>query len=193
MTTMRRTTSAAFALALALAAGACLPTYQGQSRAVAPAQLRADRAWLLVDAPPVRQRADVDCGAAALAMVVARWRPELDHARIARSVRVVDDGFRLGDLRDVARAAGLRAFAVQGDRALLRYELERGRPVMIGLHRPYGDRARAHYEVVIGVHPDGRVATIDPADAKWHVRPWKGLEAEWDSAGRPALVVVGVR
>jgi len=29
MTTMRRTTSAAFALALALAAGACLPSDQG--------------------------------------------------------------------------------------------------------------------------------------------------------------------
>ncbi|MBZ0230980.1 MAG: hypothetical protein K8M05_01390 [Deltaproteobacteria bacterium] len=188
-----RTAPAAIAVALALAAGACLPAYKGQSRTVAPAQLRADDAWLLVEAPAVKQRANVDCGAAALAMVVARWRPELDRARIAGSLRVVDDGFRMGDLRDVARAAGLRAFAVQGDRELLRHELERGRPVVIGLHRPYRDRARAHYEVVIGVHPDGRVATIDPADAKWHVRPWRGLAAEWDSAGRPALVVLGVR
>jgi ABC-type bacteriocin/lantibiotic exporter with double-glycine peptidase domain len=187
---MRATTALAL---LALATSACLPTYQGDSRRVAPAQLRSDDAWLLVEAPVVKQRADVDCGAAALAMVVARWRPELDRAHIARSIPVVNDGFRLGDLRDVARAAGLRAFALVGDPALLRYELERGRPVLIGLHRPYRDRTRAHYEVVIGVHPDGRVATIDPGDGAWHVRPSRGLMAEWDSAGRPALVVLGVR
>lgn len=181
------------ACAVALASSACLATYRGESRRVAPAQIRADEAWLLAEAPAVRQRADVDCGAAALAMVVARWRPDLDRAQIARAVPVVNDGFRLGDLRDVARAAGLRAFAIIGDRDLLRYEIERGRPVVIGLHRPYRDRARAHYEVVIGVHPDGRVATIDPGDAQWHVRPWRGLMAEWNAAGRPALVVLGVR
>lgn len=184
---------AACALVVAVSASACLPAYKGDSRRVIPAHLRADRAWVLAETPAVRQQADVDCGAAALAMVVARWRPDLDRARIARSIPVVNDGYRLGDLRDVARRAGLRAFAIVGDRELLRYELERGRPVLVGLHRPYRDRARAHYEVVIGVHPDGRVATIDPGDASWHVRTWNGLMAEWDSAGRPALVVLGVR
>lgn len=178
---------------VALALTACLPTYRGDSRRVAAARLRSDDAWLLAETPAVKQRTDMDCGAAALAMVVSRWRPELDRARIARAVPVVNDGFRMGDLRDVARAAGLRAFALVGDRDLLRYELERGRPVLIGLHRPYRDRVRAHYEVVIGVHPDGSVATIDPGDAQWHVRTWRGLMAEWDSAGRPALVVLGVR
>lgn len=177
----------------AVLASACLPTYQGASRRVAPAQLRDDNAWVLAETPAVQQKANVDCGAAALAMVVARWRPDLDRARIVRTVPVINEGFRLGDLRDVARAAGLRAFALVGDRDLLRYELERGRPVVIGLLRPYRDKARAHYEVVIGIHPDGRVATIDPGDAQWHVRSWRGLMAEWESAGRPALVVLGVR
>ncbi|HUQ02221.1 MAG TPA: papain-like cysteine protease family protein [Kofleriaceae bacterium] len=186
---MRRALLAAMVVTLV----ACVPTYKGASRRVSPAQLRADDAWVLAPAPAMKQHADVDCGAAALAMVVARWRPELDRERITRSVRVVNDGFRLGDLRDLARSSGLRAFALVGDQALLRHEVERGRPVVIGLHRPYRDRARAHYEVVIGVHPDGRVATIDPIDAQWHVRPLDGLMAEWDSAGRPALVVLGVR
>jgi ABC-type bacteriocin/lantibiotic exporter with double-glycine peptidase domain len=186
---MRRAILAALVVTLV----ACVPTYQGASRRVSPAQLRADDAWVLAPTPAVKQQDSMDCGAAALAMVVARWRPELDRARITRSVPVVNDGFRLGDLRDLARSAGLRAFALVGDPALLRYELERGRPVVVGLHRPYRDRARAHYEVVIGVHPDGRVATIDPIDAEWHVRPLEGLMAEWESAGRPALVVLGVR
>jgi ABC-type bacteriocin/lantibiotic exporter with double-glycine peptidase domain len=176
-----------------VATSACISTYKGDSRRVAPANLRADDAWVLAEAPAIQQQADVDCGAAALAMVVARWRPELDRSHIAQSIPVVNDGYRLGDLRDVARSAGLRAFAIVGDADLLRYELVRGRPVVIGLHRPYRDRARAHYEVVIGVHRDGRVATIDPGDASWHVRSWRGLKAEWDSAGRPALVVLGVR
>jgi hypothetical protein len=129
-----------------------------------------------------------------LTMVLRRWGAALDLEAISRRVPAQPGGHRLGDLRDFARRAGMRAFAIKGDRDTLEHELGSGRPVVVGLFRPYDDeRARSHYEVVVALHPDGRVATIDPADARWHVRTWQGLLAEWEPAGRPTLVVLGAR
>ena len=180
---------------LALGAlAACAPAYVGDSRRIAPEQVTAGDGWVVAAAPAVRQQHADDCGAAALAMVLARWGTALDRDSIAARVPTRPGGYRLGDLRDLARTAGMSAFAIKADRDTLTHELGAGRPVLVGLFRPYDDRrARSHYEVVVGVHRDGRVATIDPADARWHVRSWKGLLAEWEPAGRPALVVLGAR
>jgi len=179
-------------VALAAAASGCVAHYTGESRAVSAADIHAEPGWVIAPAKPVRQVRVADCGAAALAMVVARWRPALDRVAIERAVVQRPEGQRLGDLRDVARATGLSAYALAGDRELLHHELTRGRPVVVGLYRPYtGKRVLSHYEVVVALHDDGRVATIDPADASWHVRSWDGLLAEWQPAGRPALVVLG--
>jgi ABC-type bacteriocin/lantibiotic exporter with double-glycine peptidase domain len=184
----------ALAAVVALTAAGCAARYTGGARRVAPEDIRGGDGWTVAPATPVRQARAADCGAAALAMVVARWRPALDRAAIERAVVTHLAGQRLGDLRDVARATGLRAFALAGDRELLRYELSRGRPVVVGLYRPYtGERVLSHYEVVVALHRDGRVATIDPSDATWRVRTWDGLLAEWQPAGRPALVVLGAR
>jgi ABC-type bacteriocin/lantibiotic exporter with double-glycine peptidase domain len=192
--TVSRRTTVAVALVAAAALAACAPRYVGDARRIEPAQVTRGQGWTVASAPAVQQQDANDCGAAALAMVVARWRPALDLTAIRARVPQHPDGHRLGDLRDLARAVGLRAFAIQGDREVLHHELGLGRPVMIGLYRPYTDkRARSHYEVVVGIHPDGRIATIDPADARWHVRTWKGLLAEWEPGGRAALVVLGAR
>jgi hypothetical protein len=40
---------------------------------------------------------------------------------------------------------------------------------------------------------DGAVVTIDPASGQWRQRARQVLELEWQSAGSPALVVVGDR
>lgn len=181
------------ALIIAAAVAACAPGYVGDARRIAPERVTADEGWTVAPAPAVRQQRAADCGAAALAMVAARWQAALDIDVITERTPALPGGHKLGDLRDVARLAGLRAFAIKADRKTLAYELAAGRPVVVGLFRPYDDRrARSHYEVVVGLHADGRVATIDPADARWHVRSWEGLLAEWEPAGRPALVVLGM-
>lgn len=193
MSAFSRRALCALTAVIAMTAGGCVAHYTGDARRVAPEDIRRDDGWTVAPAQPVKQVRQADCGAAALAMMVARWRPALDRAAIERAVVTHPEGQRLGDLRDVARKTGLRAFALAGDRELLRYELSRGRPVMIGLHRPYGGkRVLSHYEVVVALHEDGRVATIDPSDAAWKVRTWDGLLAEWQPAGRPALVVIGM-
>jgi ABC-type bacteriocin/lantibiotic exporter with double-glycine peptidase domain len=192
-TSTSRRTLAPIALAIAIAAtalGGCAIGYSGAARPTSAGAIAEEPGWVSAPVGEVRQRADNDCGPAALAMVAARWDRPLALAAITTAIAPTEKGARLGALRDFARAHGLRAFAVAGDRALLEHELGRGRPVIVGLIRPHGREARTHYEVVVAVHADGRVATVDPA-AGWQVRPWAGLEAEWQPAGHPAMVVVG--
>jgi ABC-type bacteriocin/lantibiotic exporter with double-glycine peptidase domain len=180
------------AVAGALALSACVRVPSNASP-VAPAAVSAERGWIAVaGVEPVRQRSQLDCGPAALVMVARRWGVPLDLPSATRSTaRRPARGAALGALRAVARAHGLSAFAIRADRATLVHELERGRPVVVGLLRGAGKRRLSHYEVVVGYHPErGEVATIDPA-AGYSVRRWKDLAAEWNPAGRPALVVLG--
>jgi ABC-type bacteriocin/lantibiotic exporter with double-glycine peptidase domain len=180
------------ALILALALPGCMHV-PSSARAASPAEIASARGWVSVGAiTPVRQKSALDCGPAALTMVARHWGVELrldDANRAAR--RPTGRGARLGALRDVARARGLAAFAIRGDRKTIVHELERGRPVVVGLLRGTGRERVSHFEVVVGHHPRrGEVATIDPA-AGLGVRRWRDLTTEWDAAGRPTLIVLG--
>lgn len=189
-----RTRRAALIALVALTTAASCVRYTGGARALDPARLTAEPGWLVVEATPrlAQQRAD-DCGAAALAMVFSRWRVPLSvAAAVAALPAPGPQGARLGDLRALARARGLVAFALAGDRATLIHEVTRGRPSVIGLRLRYGARrVLHHYEVVIAIHPErGQVATLDPARG-WRVRSWAALEDEWRPAGWPMLIVLG--
>lgn len=187
---------AALAAALALAAAGCGPSYLGGARAFDPARVAREPGWISAPAPTLRQRRDDDCGPAVLAMVAARWGVAMSVEDAVASLPPPGPlGTRLGDLRDAARARGLTAFAIAGDRETLVHELRAGRPIIVGLRLPYsGGKALPHYEVVVAASPStGQVATIDPAIAAWRARSWDALEAEWAPAGRPTLVVLGPR
>ncbi|MGE0872426.1 MAG: cysteine peptidase family C39 domain-containing protein [Kofleriaceae bacterium] len=180
-------------MVVVLAASGCA-RYTGNARPIAPAQVQAESGWIVVPpTPTVSQRKLGDCGPAALAMVAGRWQAAIDR----ESIPVTKEGVRLRVLRDHARAHGLIAYAIEGDRGVLEHEIRSGRPVMIGLLRPYGDRKLAHFEVVIAMRTrgaSGEFITIDPGrpkDRGWQVRRWEDLDAEWRPAGRPALVVLG--
>jgi ABC-type bacteriocin/lantibiotic exporter with double-glycine peptidase domain len=188
----RRGFAAALAVAAAALVSGCVSVHSN-ARPVARSTVSVDRGWIAVQGvAPVRQQSQLDCGPAALVMVVRRWGVSLDLRTATRQAgRRSGRGVRLGALRAVARHSGLSAFAIRADRATLIHELERGRPVLVGLLRGSGKRRLSHYEVVVGFHAGrGEVATIDPA-AGYAVRKWADLAAEWDPAGRPALVVLG--
>jgi ABC-type bacteriocin/lantibiotic exporter with double-glycine peptidase domain len=176
----------------ALVAG-CI-SYRGGARSIDPDRLTAEAGWIVAaPTPEIRQRAARDCGAASLAMIAGRWQVPLSFdGAIAALPAPTKQGTRLGDLRDAARALGLTAFAIAGDRETLVHEVRAGRPVIVGLILPYGGRrVLSHYEVLVAVHPvDGRFVTIDPASG-WRARSWEALDAEWRPAGRPTLVVLG--
>ncbi len=158
-------------------------------------RLTNEPGWIVAaPTPEVRQREAKDCGAASLAMIAGRWHVGLTADAVGAALPApTERGTRLGDLRDVARAHGLTAFAITGDRDTLVRELRAGRPAIVGLVIPAGrSRQLTHFEVIVAVHPaDEQFATIDPATG-WRVRSWTDLDAEWAPGGRPMLVVVGV-
>jgi ABC-type bacteriocin/lantibiotic exporter with double-glycine peptidase domain len=184
--------AAAAAIALVGVAGCVSPG--GRSRTFEQARLGSTEGWVVAaPTPTVRQAGPRDCGAASLAMVAGRWQVGLSiEEATAALAGSPTEGVRLGDLREVARAHGLKAFALAADRGTLIHELGAGRPVIVGLLIPYAPgQARRHYEVMVAAHPvDDQFVTIDPA-LGWRVRGWPDLDAEWLPAGRPALVVTG--
>jgi len=167
-------------------------TYSGGGRPINAAQVTRESGWITASRTlEIRQRSRLDCGAAALAMVLGRWDVHigLDDPAIARPSK---NGVRLGDLRFAAHSHGLVAYAIKADRATLEHELRAARPVIVGLLRPYSrSKATSHYEVVVAIRGD-EIVTLDPA-AGWRVRTWASLEAEWRPAAYPALVILGRR
>jgi ABC-type bacteriocin/lantibiotic exporter with double-glycine peptidase domain len=171
---------------------ACV-SYSGGARAVDPARITSESGWIVAGPTrETRQQGSYDCGAAALAMIASRWNIPLSLANAVSALpKPTELGVPLGDLRDLARARGLTAFAIAGDRATLVHELRAGRPVIVGLNLPYNGRTFSHYEVIVAVREaDAQFVTIDPSTG-WRSRSWTDLDAEWKPAGRPTLVVLG--
>jgi ABC-type bacteriocin/lantibiotic exporter with double-glycine peptidase domain len=152
-----------------------------------------DSGWLLVPGVPlVTQRERADCGAAALAMVLQYWGLAVTRDQITAAHPPAGDdrrGLRAGELRDFSRARGLQAFVVEGGLDDISSELQRARPVIVGLGKPYGSERYAHYEVVVGLHrARRRILTLDPARG-WRENSLEGFAAEWAPARRILLVV----
>lgn len=173
---------------LCLLASGCA-TYTGSARALTPNAWKHERGWISVDDVPVlRQRAEHDCGPTALAMVLGYWRKEPlpdQQAEPSGSRRA-----SAGELRDLARARGMSAFVVAGTLMDIVHELRQKRPVIVGVAKPAGNGAVAHYEVVVGLHPQTqRIATLDPA-AGWRQNSLVGFMKEWLATGSVLLVVL---
>jgi ABC-type bacteriocin/lantibiotic exporter with double-glycine peptidase domain len=165
--------------------------YLGTATAFPLEELDREPGWLAVrGVSPVRQETDEDCGAAALSMVLAYWGDGSDRAAIAEACRPeAGSGIRAGDLRDFARGRGLRAWLIRGRVDDLERELSRGRPVVVGVVKPYRTGGMRHYEVVTALHRErARVVTFDPARG-WTVNSLEGFLAEWEPASRLLLIV----
>jgi ABC-type bacteriocin/lantibiotic exporter with double-glycine peptidase domain len=175
---------------------ACLPllaacsTYAGSARDIAPAQLAGEPGWIAVDGVPlVRQQTETECGAAAIAMVVAYWTGAAP-ARILAGIRPAPErGLSAGRLRRFAREHRLAAYLIEADLADLEHELRRGRPVLVGLAKPQRRGVLSHYEVVVAIHPGRRsVVTLDPGRG-WRQNGFDGFLAEWRPVRGLALIV----
>lgn len=188
---MTRRCRAPWLAALALAVSAC---YAGEAHDVSPrraAALQADPAWTFVhDVPFVAQRADADCGPAALAMVLAHFGVKTSLEEVVALDPPDRVGVRAGALRDVARAKGFQAFIVEGTFNDIIDQLARNRPVLVGLAKPITTgRALAHYEVVVGIDKrDKRIITLDPGRGL-RENSLEGFGREWVPTGRVTLIV----
>jgi len=175
-------------IALLVVAGCA--SYAGSARDVSPATLDREPGWLRVRGVAfLPQVAEADCGAAAIDMVVSYWTDARPGAVAAALRPAPARGLTAGRLRDVARAHGLASFVIAGELGDLEHEIERGRPVLVGLVKPQKKGALAHYEVVVAVHRERRiVVTLDPAEGL-RQNSYDGFVAEWQPAGRLALIV----
>jgi ABC-type bacteriocin/lantibiotic exporter with double-glycine peptidase domain len=188
-------TRAAFLLILTVfGLSACRLSYKGGATAVGPNDLGGE--WIrAAPTPVVMQRAQTDCGLAALAMIAGAWGRSWSVGDMARHVKPTEKGVKLGALRDLARSRGLQAYAVKGQFKDLENELKKGRPVLLGLVLPFDRKNNLHhFEVAIAMNPrDGTVVTLDPATGDMMKRTRKVLDLEWKHAGYATLVVVAER
>lgn len=164
--------------------------YAGQAETLEPDALAQEPGWLAVQGVPVLHQAhEHDCGITALQMVLAHYgRSVPSELQAAHSVST---RWSAGELEDVAQAAGFAAYVVPGEIADLVHELRQGRPVVVGTAKPtVTGEAVAHYEVVVGIHPDRqRVATLDPA-VGMQQNSYEGFLQEWVSTGSVLLVLI---
>jgi ABC-type bacteriocin/lantibiotic exporter with double-glycine peptidase domain len=178
------------AILLALVSAGC--SYLGTAEDFDPADLDREDGWIAVKGVPViLQKQDEDCGAAALAMALEYWRVPTSLEDVARECPPVPkDGIKAGALRDCAREKGLQPFLFHGAFTDFEKELSRGRPVIVGLIKPYVNGGLTHFEVVVGVHPRKEiVVTLDPAHG-WRRNSYEGFLTEWEPARRLTLVLL---
>jgi len=177
-----------FALLGCLLTSSC---YLGSARTTTPSELARESGWEVVSAvPDVRQVARVDCGAAALTMVLRYWGLPVTRDQVAMASRhASDQGIRAADLREFARNQGLQSFLIRGQQADLEREIHRHRPILVGVMKRYIFRNYPHYEVVVGLNRhQQRVLTLDPAHGL-RVNSWAGFTTEWTKAGQLTLVL----
>jgi ABC-type bacteriocin/lantibiotic exporter with double-glycine peptidase domain len=176
------------ALCFLLPAG-CVSLYSGSARPADTAILDAP-GWVAVrNVPVLRQETQRDCGAAALAMVLAVYGDRVPPAEImARCQAGPDRGIRAEALRAFALSRGLAASLISATREDIITELGEGRPLLVGVVKPVANGGFPHYEVIVGIHAGTfDVASIDPARGLT-VNTWEGFLREWDPADRLGLV-----
>jgi predicted double-glycine peptidase len=177
-------------LAIAVSAVGCA-NYQGTARAAEPVALAQEGEWVMVSGVPlVRQETNKDCGAAALASVLKFWGRGATPSSIEAAIGRGNERLRAGDMAGYARKQGLRSYVFFGTMDDVVYELEQGRPVIVGLGKTYeGTKAISHYEVVVGFERDKkRVLLLDPARG-FQVDTLRGFAEEWKRSKGVTIVV----
>ncbi len=122
--------------------------------------------------PFIAQQRSDDCGAAALAALLAHRGRELPEASIAKEVAIPAlGGSILPDLENFARGQGFETRSGCGDLALLRQQINAGRPVIVPVQLGSWLVSRPHYLVVFGytdrdflVHASTREGVFIAAD-----------------------------
>jgi ABC-type bacteriocin/lantibiotic exporter with double-glycine peptidase domain len=164
--------------------------YRGTARTADPGALARDGDWTMVENfPLVRQVDDDDCGGAALASVLRFWGHPATPESVEKAVGGKDKRLRAGAMAAHARELGLRAYVINGTMDDVVYELERGRPIIVGLGKETATKkVLAHYEVVVGYEAQKRLVLLLDPGLGWQIDTFDGFNAEWARSGRVTLV-----
>lgn len=168
-------------LAAIAALGLGCASYRGTASTVQPSEVAREGGWVIVPHfPLVMQQGDHDCGAAALAAVLTYWGHPANPGEIVQAQPKPGQRLSASDIERYARAQGLSSYVFFGTMKDVAYELGHGRPVIVGVAKPYsGNKAVAHYEVVVGYDPaKKRVLFLDPGRG-WQTDSFEGFGREW--------------
>ncbi len=134
------------AIIIALLLGCGCTTFRQHDRRAGEAGLH-----VVSGVPSVAQQSRSDCGAAALAALLAHRGREMPVATIAQKVDIPELGGSLPpDLENFARGQGFETRSGRGDLALLRRQVDAGRPVIVPVQLGFWHFSRPHYLVVFG-------------------------------------------
>lgn len=157
----------------------------------------ADAPGVMLDVPFVAQPKN-GCGAASIAMVMQYWQrgaaahsDRADVATIQRALYSKDaKGIFASAMERYFMQAGYRTFAIRGRWSDLRENLEKGRPLIVGL-APEGPHDPLHYVVVAGMDWEHDwVFVNDPAQRKLMKMARVNFERQWAVTGDWTLLVV---
>ena len=181
-------------LAIAATIGSACATYRGTAVGSDATEPTRQPGWIWVSGvPTVRQEGNHDCGAASLSAVLAYWGARANSADILAALHhAPEDNVAAKELTAYARAKGFEAYAMHGELSDMMTELGEGRPFIVGVAKPYGEKWVSHYEVVAGFHPPTQsVMTLDPARG-WRKNDLAGFLTEWNPTGRVLIAVFPV-
>jgi ABC-type bacteriocin/lantibiotic exporter with double-glycine peptidase domain len=169
-------------------------SYKGSSHEVQPSAVLSEGGWVIVPHfPLVMQEGNHDCGAASLSALLGFWGRPSTPAQISEASGRSGQRLSAGDLEQYARSHGFASYVFYGTMKDVAYEIDHGRPVIVGLGKPYqGNKAVAHYEVVVGYSRDKRqVLLLDPGRG-WQKDSFDGFAREW-SVSKGVTVVAFLR
>jgi predicted double-glycine peptidase len=152
--------------------------------------------WL--DVPYVKQTEDA-CGSAALSMLLQYWHAHgapVDPARFdAAAIQgqlysPAAHGIYASAMERYLRESGFRTFSFAGTWNDLREQLEKGRPLIVGLH-PGGEKSAWHYVVITGMdRREEAVLVNDPARGKLVRIERRTFERQWSAVHDWMLLAV---
>ena len=148
----------------------------------------------LLEVPFYRQKSWTGCGAAVLAGVLSYWGQGVRPEHIAERFPAEDPtrGYTLAELKRIARAHHMHAFAFPSDIATISAQLAAGRPVITPLEIEPGAPlmpAYDHYVIVVGLHRQrGRIFLVDPQIGV-HMRSLTDFDRQWRAKSRALLLV----
>jgi ABC-type bacteriocin/lantibiotic exporter with double-glycine peptidase domain len=153
---------------------------------------------VLLDVPFVAQPKDA-CGAASIAMVMQYWErsagngrtDRVDVGRIRRALYSKQaKGIFASAMERYLDEAGYRTFAIRGAWSDLRENLEKGRPLIVGL-APEGPHDPLHYVVVAGIDWEHNwIFVNDPARRKLLKMGRADFEKQWTATQEWTLLAV---
>jgi predicted double-glycine peptidase len=131
------------------------------------------------------------CGAVSVATVLGHWTGKpVDPGPIYRELYEPErNGIQLAAMRRYLESRGLRAYTLRAERVDVEGQVDKGRPVIVGLRTKA--KGELHFAVVTGVER-GQLLLRDPARKGVTRLSGREFDRRWALAGRWMLVAAPV-